>query len=570
MCQPMMAIPGNTGESSCENNDKQNRRNSFFLPVALYVLTTPGCVLFMGISWFHLYFLCRFGMLYRNLNLPILFFCLLWWVGAIIYGIKLWRSYEQNRRILTMEELTIEDKQIRWFVGKKDAIQIFLRDKRVLLLSLNGLDDSTKAFLELKLSAVSFFGKRFWRVLACALLIAMTVQGAGGVLHSAIPFEGELGNYLYRWKDKKTAELVHNNVYVDGIEGIFTDIRTEIDLPDTLCLANSFNLHFAPDGTILTIYTMIYGFDTDGNFVDSYLITYDAQESSRLSVNLHGSRSALYREEKDLAPLIEGVSWIPLKQRVRQWEGEDCYGILYYGMREWYNNEGIRILKKDGTESLPPETDYYFYGYSISLFCPENEDITPLRYLYPDYSNRPITQREPYQADYYPQKGEDSAIESIGEVYERMIPEHSFDISLNDWGDVTFVSCRPMPDAEGYVNPMTDVSFYLLSEEQVVYRFPYVNVREHNIREWGIIDRSNEISFVMFTDTNGDGRKDVVIGILYITGAGPQGMIPRTEIRIYEDYGNEFVYNESLCEEIHSNILKDEIIAEDVRKYLRE
>ena len=311
MCQPMMAIPGNTGESSCENNDKQNRRNSFFLPVALYVLTTPGCVLFMGISWFHLYFLCRFGMLYRNLNLPILFFCLLWWVGAIIYGIKLWRSYEQNRRILTMEELTIEDKQIRWFVGKKDAIQIFLRDKRVLLLSLNGLDDSTKAFLELKLSAVSFFGKRFWRVLACALLIAMTVQGAGGVLHSAIPFEGELGYYLHTWRNKKTVELVHNNVYVDGIEGIFTDIRTEIDLPDTLCLANSFNLHFAPDGTILTIYTMIYGFDADGNFVDSYLITYDAQESSRLSVNLHGSRSALYREEKDLAPLIEGVSWIP-------------------------------------------------------------------------------------------------------------------------------------------------------------------------------------------------------------------------------------------------------------------
>ena len=489
-----------------------------------------------------------------------------------MYGVKLWRSYERNRQLLSIKEFPFEHKEIRWFVRKKDTIRFFLKNKRTLLVSLEELDDREKAFFELKLSTVSFFGKRCWRMLACALLIGMTVLGAGAVLRSAVPYQGKLGDYLHEWKNKKTVELVHDNVYLDGIEGVFTDIRTEIELPETLCLANSFNLHFAPDGTILSINTMINGFDGQGNFVDSYLITYDARKkSSGISVYLHGIRSALYEEEKDLAPLIEGVSWIPLKQRVQQWEGEDCYGILYYGKREWHSSEGIRILKKDGTESLPPETDYYFYGYSISLFCPENEHITPLRYLYLDYSNRPIAQQsEPYQADYYPEKGEDNGIESVGEIYERMIPEHSFDIFLNDWGDVTFVSCRPMPNAEGYVNPMTDVSFYLLSEGQVVYRFPYVNVREQNIREWGIVDRSNEISFVMFTDTNEDGRKDVVIGILYITGAGPQGMIPRTEIRIYEDNGDEFVYNESLCEEIHSNILKDEIIAEDVRNYLRK
>ena len=569
MCQPMTEISGNIRESSCENSKNQSWKTSLFLSAALYVLTTPVCVLFWGISWFHLYSLCRFGRLHKNL--PILFFCLLWWIGAVIYGFRLWRSYEGNSKILSSEEFPIEYKEIRWFVRKKDTIRVFLKNKQTLLLSLDELNDREKAFFELKLSTVSLFGKRCWRILACVLLLAMTMQGAIGVLHSAVPYQGKLGNYLHTWKNEKTVELVHNNVYADGMEGILTDIRTEIDLPDTLCLANSFNLHFAPDGTILTIYTMIYGFDAEGNFVDSYLITYDARESSRLSVYLHGSGGALYKEDKDLTPLIEGVSWIPLKQRVRQWEGEDCYGILYYGKREWYSSEGIRILEKDGTESLPPETDHYFYGYSISLFCPENEHITPLRYLYPDYINKPFTkQNEPYQADYYPEKGGDNGIESIGEIYERMIPEHSFDISLNNWGDVTFVSCRPIPDADGYLNPLTDVSFYLLSEQQVIYRFPYVNVREQNIREWGIIDRSNEISFVMFTDTNGDGRKDVVIGILYITGAGPQGMIPRTEIRIYEDHGDEFVYNESLCEEIHSNILKDEIIAEDVRTYLRK
>lgn len=197
----------------------------------------------------------------------------------------------------------------------------------------------------------------------------------------------------------------------------------------------------------------------------------------------------IYKPEKDLAPLMEAVSWIPLRQRVRQWEDEDCYGILYYGMREWRDREGIRILNTDGTESLPPEE------------------------------------------------------------------EHSFDISLNDWGEVRFVSCMPMRNPGSNIDPLADVSFYLLSDGQIVYRFPYVNVREgdtykeeDNIRQWGLIDG---ISFVTFTDVNGDEKKDVVIGILYYTGAGPQGAIPRMEVRIYEDQGDEFVYDEELCSEYY-------------------
>ena len=143
-------------------------------------------------------------------------------------------------------------------------------------------------------------------------------------------------------------------------------------------------------------------------------------------------------------------------------------------------------------------------------------------------------------------------------INQYMISEQSFDISLNDWGEVLFVSCLPMANSEGVTNPYSDVSFYLISDDRVVYRFPYVNVlendtyvREDNIRQRGMIDLSyGGISFIMFTDVNGDARDDVVIGILYCTGIGPEGAIPFTEVRIYEDAGSEFVYDENLCKDL--------------------
>ena len=866
MSQSMTEQPGNIAGLSCGNEGWST---------VLYVITSPGCVLFMGISWFHLYSLCRFGRLYKNI--PILSVCLLWWIGTIVYGLGLWNAYKRNRRKVLFDELAIEDKEmilkgkdtvterfsekhIKWFIARKDRVRFFLKDKRVLTLDLSGLDDKTKAFLMIKLSAVSFFGKKFWRTLACVLLSVMTVLGAAAVVRSAMPWQGELGTYLVFGKNKRTVTLVHDNVYEDGVEGVLEDIRTKIDMPETLCISGSFNMHFAPDGKILSLNTMLYGFDEYGNYTDSYLISYEAADSSKISVFLHGAAGAVFEEEKDFTPLREAVSLIPLEETVKQWEDEDCYGILYYGKREWNSREGIRILNEDGKESLPPDRDNYFYGYSISLFCPENEQLTPIRYLYPNYISTPINKESAaYPADYFPTgedsnlaqndsndngsyaideerdkegfstaeyKGEnknyfdgssvhetgnirsrnvyqdpanqpypvakygstqiisdiyvdangeqiyeysyesfhmsesvpgaaavnaflkqkqeetlakwkkrgtylsknetvsedypinntpsdevgfvaisylssrycslvfadsnytggvrgfsslfsytidlksgeevfltgyagltkeewieriDAAFEkeqgfytffegkeyeetagenwyesyekagsyeeggwgsgfyfsdegvvayyglsqitiqqkgvievvipwfetetgnrniefaNIDKIYEYMISEQSFDVLLNDWGNVTFVSCKPMSNSGVYTHPRADVSFYLLSNGQVIYRFPYVNTSEGNIRDWGSVD---DISFVMFTDANGDKRDDVVIGILFETGAGPQGAIPRMEVRIYEDHGNGFVYNKELSDEYYG--LPYDTTAAEVKAMIKE
>ena len=73
---------------------------------------------------------------------------------------------------------------------------------------------------------------------------------------------------------------------------------------------------------------------------------------------------------------------MPLRETVEEWEGEQSFGILYYGVRDWYSPEGIRLLSGDGDWQLPRYGEYSFSGYSISVFCPENDDLTPVRYIW--------------------------------------------------------------------------------------------------------------------------------------------------------------------------------------------
>lgn len=120
-----------------------------------------------------------------------------------------------------------------------------------------------------------------------------------------------------------------------------------------------------------------------------------------------------------------------------------------------------------------------------------------------------------------------------------------------------------MPDFyDENLDPLTDASFYLLRNGEILYQFPYVS--DNNIRETGLCEG---VSFVFFEDVDEDDKDEIVIGVLYVSGAGPQGMIPYTEIRIYEDGGNGFVYNENLSDEINEK-LTDEVTAESVKTLL--
>lgn len=470
---------------SCENSG-----GSLFRKIAFQRLTRPVNLVLYWLSWRHLCSLCRYGRLYRNV--PVLAACLLWWLGAIGYGLWLWGRYKKGRcpsvfhkllpqerglalalsgngegwtntkltqgverctakekgwgsgingidgtAGLTKENGTAERKapestaaagetgaaaskepafsgtaqtagpgetrtpgltgaaraetpeierfpetSVKWYVRRRHFCQFFLKDKRVVLLDLRELTREERDFLDVKLSSITFLGRGTWRAAAGIFLAAVTLYGGWGVAESAVPYQGKLAWFLDDLKDKRTCTLKHDNIYEWGIEGILEDVREKVNLPENLCLSTSFNLHFAPDGEIITLDTMLYGFDEEGDFVDSYLISYNRAHSGKMTIYLHGASSASYDESRALAPLVEGVGVLPLRETVEEWQREECYGILYYGKRQWYSSEGIRLLDRGGDWQLPPVDQHTFSGYSISVFCPENESLVPARYIY--------------------------------------------------------------------------------------------------------------------------------------------------------------------------------------------
>lgn len=84
------------------------------------------------------------------------------------------------------------------------------------------------------------------------------------------------------------------------------------------------------------------------------------------------------------------------------------------------------------------------------------------------------------------------------------------------------------------------------------------------LNDWG------DVKFVMFTDTNADGKEDVVIGAEYMKGIGPQGAIPYTVVRIYEDYGDYFTYNKGLSDKINDYLpCESNVLAKDIKRLIQ-
>lgn len=447
MNQPTKEEPGNIKELSREDS-----RASLFGKTVCYVATRPVNLFFYGVTWFHLYSLCQFGRLHKNV--PILLLCLVWWMGNIGYGIYLWLCYDRRKSQAALREMKADE--VKWYIKRKDHCQLFLKNKSVITVNLQEFDREEKDFLDLKLSAVNVSGKRKYRLAAGIFLAAVTVCGSIFVIRSAMPYHGKLSWYLDDLRDKRSITLVHDNIYESGVEGILEDIRGKVDIPKTLCLATSFNLHFAPDGTIRTFDTMLYGFDENGEFTDSYLITYNAAHSKKIDIYLHGADGAVFDDDKDLQPLIEAVAVMPLEETVAQWSGEKSFGILYYGTREWYSSEGIRYLNHKGEYRMPSEEEYYFSGYSISVFCPENEALVPVRYLYMGYQDFP-EEETAYTADYYPEEAE-------GET-EHKLP-HATD---NIWRTCTDYPLEQYGEMQEWEGDYTD------QNGEIIYEYSYKN-----------------------------------------------------------------------------------------------
>lgn len=153
---------------------------------------------------------------------------------------------------------------------------------------------------------------------------------------------------------------------------------------------------------------------------------------------------------------------------------------------------------------------------------------------------------------------------SIEYINKYMIPEQSFDVTLDDWGEVKFVSCKPTYD----VDPREYASFFLLRDDQIVYRFPYRYGDKEDIKG-GRIGSFDSVGAVTFRDVNNDGKKDIIIICYYCLGAGPQGMIPRPDNIIFLAGENEFNLAKDIMDDVKQNMDEKDMTIESICNYLK-
>jgi outer membrane murein-binding lipoprotein Lpp len=143
---------------------------------------------------------------------------------------------------------------------------------------------------------------------------------------------------------------------------------------------------------------------------------------------------------------------------------------------------------------------------------------------------------------------------------KRIIPDQSFEVELNEWGNVRFISYAPEAGAD-----FEDVSFYLMKDNKVVYSFPYYGENNRTDTYAGLFD---SVESVGFRDVNDDNLKDIIVIINYITGAGPQGMVPRPRARIFLADKKEFHLAKDLIDDITENMDEKDINIDNIYKYL--
>ena len=228
-------------------------------------------------------------------------------------------------------------------------------------------------------------GKKVWYTAACCLLCASAGYFGWGIVKSAVLYQGKLSWVLEEVKHKKTVLLTHDNVYQDGIEGLLSDIQTEIEMPKELYVATSVDLEFDRSGRLLKLDTLLYGENEKGG-TESFLISYVENKEKEITVYLNGAVNTQDQQEKQLAPLLSMLKVIPLKQAVSGWQ-EERFGILYYGVRSWgTDTSGIVYINSAGNTKSAVNAYCDISGYTVSVYVPGDAEghagYLPLRYVY--------------------------------------------------------------------------------------------------------------------------------------------------------------------------------------------
>ena len=227
--------------------------------------------------------------------------------------------------------------------------------------------------------------------------VVITLFFGARIVYSAIPYHGQLSWKIQDILHHKTVEFTHSNLYTDGVDGILTDVKTKLAIPEKLYISDSFSAEFTADGTITSVDTMLYGENEQGE-IETYLISYNAKHGTKLDIWTDDATHTTFDPALLWSPLPDILSKADTEATVRSWAVADAdatFEILYYGKRSFQTNEGLRFIDGDADgDGIPGTADAIYMvnaggevsGYEMSLYMPDHPEITPERYIMePEY-----------------------------------------------------------------------------------------------------------------------------------------------------------------------------------------
>jgi hypothetical protein len=237
-------------------------------------------------------------------------------------------------------------------------------------------------------------GKVHWILAAeCAALILTTGYYGVKIYDSAQPYNGKLSSYLSDLKKKRSFALEDSqrDFPEEGLDGILGALSEHcgLDTDWDLYMASTLTLGIDEKGTIQSLEAFLYAFDEAGDF-HSWLISYDADKSEKMTVYLDGNADTTYMDQEQMEPLflmIDALRNSDLPASYGVTENDVLFTLKYSGYTDgnygadntesWYlategNEETGRHLT-DYTPILSGNTDR---GFLLTLYYDDSKLVT--------------------------------------------------------------------------------------------------------------------------------------------------------------------------------------------------
>lgn len=265
------------------------------------------------------------------------------------------------------------------------------------------------------------FPKTLFRIIfRMELMVLLTIVVFFGtrIIESGMKYNGKLSWKIDEWIRSKKITLEHNNIYEDGIEGIFEDLETKLDLPEELYLVNQFSVKFNYEGTITDIYSFFYGRDDSGK-TRTYLLDYSNRKSDKMTVWMDGNAGGEYDEADKMQPLFDLMNHVDLKNELSGYNNEQSscdFELKYFGYREITSSTDLCVLDQDGAsiplDSVLTENGKYS-GYEFAVYTPDKDGVLVSRYM--DGYHRIIIDESEPEVKY--EIGKSTSVREDGSVY---------------------------------------------------------------------------------------------------------------------------------------------------------